>query len=80
MLSYIARRVLTIIPVLLFLSLLVVASMKITSEDPAMRLGGQQASEEAIELIREKFGLNEPLHVQYWLMMRNLFTGELDSI
>lgn len=80
MLSYIARRVLTIIPVLLFLSVFVFAIMKITPGDPAMLLAGQQASEEAIELIREKFGLNEPLHVQYWLMMRNLFTGELDSI
>lgn len=80
MLSYIVRRILTIVPVLLFLSVFVFAIMKITPGDPAILLAGQQASEEAIELTREKFGLNEPLYVQYWLMMRNLFTGELDSI
>ena len=80
MLGYVLRRIATIIPVLLFLSVFVFAILKITPGDPAMILAGQQASEEAIELTREKFGLNEPLYVQYWLMMRNLFTGQLDSI
>ena len=80
MLSYIFRRIATIIPVLLFLSVFVFAILKLTPGDPAMILAGQQASEEAIELTREKFGLNEPLPVQYYLMMKNLFTGQLDSI
>jgi peptide/nickel transport system permease protein len=32
------------------------------------------------EMFRKKFHLDRPLHEQYWLNMRDLFTGELRSI
>ena len=80
MVSYIVRRIISIVPVLLFLSLFVFAILKLTPGDPAAILAGPQASAEVIELTRVKFGLDQPWYVQYVLMMGNLFNGNLDSI
>lgn len=80
MFGYIVRRIISIIPVLVFLSLFVFAILKLTPGDPAAILAGPQASAEVIELTRIKYGLDQPWYVQYVLMMQNLFTGNLDSI
>ncbi|MDA3947841.1 MAG: ABC transporter permease [Spirochaeta sp.] len=80
MVSYIVRRIISIVPVLLFLSLFVFAILKLTPGDPAAILAGPQATAEVIELTRAKFGLDQPWYVQYVLMMGNLFSGNLDSI
>tara|TARA_B100000614_G_scaffold174226_1_gene155591 strand:+ start:1073 stop:2011 length:939 start_codon:yes stop_codon:yes gene_type:complete len=80
MISYILRRLVALIPVVLFLSLFVFAILKLTPGDPAAILAGPQASADVIELTRAKFGLDQPWYVQYVLMMQNLFTGQLDSI
>mgnify|MGYP006275310817 FL=1 len=80
MVNYIVRRLLALIPVVIFLSLFVFAIMKLTPGDPAALLAGPQATQEVIELTRIKFGLDQPWYVQYVLMMSNLFSGELNSI
>ena len=78
--TFIARRLVALVPVVVFLSLFVFALLKLTPGDPALILAGPQASQEVIELTREKFGLDQPWYVQYVLMMGNLFSGELQSI
>jgi len=78
--AYILRRVLQLIPILIFLSLLIFGIMKLTPGDPAEVLLGERANEEAIELTRAKYALDKPLYVQYVKMMQNLFSGELQSI
>ncbi len=48
--------------------------------DPSARIAGRNASQETLQQVREEFGLNRPLPVQYTLMMRKLFvTGDLTS-
>jgi peptide/nickel transport system permease protein len=49
------------------------------SGDPAVRMAGKNPRPEIIEAIREDFGFNEPFYVQYWNMIKQLFTGELIS-
>lgn len=80
MLSYILRRILSMIPVVIFLSVFIFAILKLTPGDPAALLAGPEASESVIELTRAKYGLDRALPVQYVLMMQNLFSGELQSI
>jgi peptide/nickel transport system permease protein len=80
MLSYTIRRFLLLIPLLFFISILVFGILKLTPGDPAIVLLGDRATEETIQLTREKFALNKPVWVQYFKMMENLFTGELKSI
>lgn len=78
--AYILRRLLQLIPVLIFLSLLIFGIMKLTPGDPAEVLLGERATEEALELTREKYALDKPIYVQYVKMMQNLFSGELQSV
>lgn len=80
MINYILRRLVALVPVVIFLSLFVFAIMKLTPGDPAALLAGPQASEEVIELTRARYGLDRPWYVQYGLMMSSLFSGELESI
>lgn len=80
MLNYAIRRLLLLIPLLLFVSLFVFAILKLTPGDPATALMGDQATEEAIALARAKYALDQPLYVQYFHMMVNFFNGELQSI
>jgi peptide/nickel transport system permease protein len=45
--------------------------------DPVRVLLGPRGSAAAIERIRDQFGLNEPLWVQYFYFVKNLFRGEM---
>jgi len=47
--------------------------------DPAVRMAGKIPTETQIEAIREEWGFDEPVYVQYATMMKKLFTGETIS-
>jgi peptide/nickel transport system permease protein len=51
----------------------------IPNGDPAVRMAGKSPSPEVIAQIREEFGFNESLPVQYLNMMEQVFTGKLIS-
>ncbi|WP_163335863.1 ABC transporter permease [Desulfopila sp. IMCC35008] len=80
MLAYTIRRLLLLIPILIAISMMIFAILKLTPGDPAMVLLGDRATEEALQLTREKYALDKPFVVQYVKMMQNFFTGELNSI
>ncbi len=79
MLNYTLRRILLLIPIILSISVMIFAILKFTPGDPAMVLLGERATEESLQLTREKYALDKPLVVQYAKMMQNFFTGELNS-
>ena len=48
--------------------------------DPSARIAGRNASPEVLAAVRHDFGFDQPLPVQYGLLMKRLFvTGELTS-
>jgi len=48
--------------------------------DPSARIAGRNASPETLAAVRQDFGLDQPLPVQYRLLMQRLFiTGDLTS-
>ncbi|MFC2252660.1 ABC transporter permease [Labrys portucalensis] len=48
--------------------------------DPAARIAGRNASPEVLAAVRHNFGFDQPLYVQYGLMMQKIFiTGDLTS-
>ena len=48
--------------------------------DPSSRIAGRAASPEVVKAVRESFGLDQPLPVQYFRMMKKLFvTQDLTS-
>ena len=74
---YIVRRLLETIPLLLIISIFVFMFIHLLPGDPARQMAGLEAPPEEVEAIREEFGLNKPLLVQYFDYMKGLFTGNM---
>lgn len=79
MTKYIIRRLLQTIPVLLGVTILVFSLMHLVPGDPAKIVAGEGASEQTVDNIRERLGLNEPLHTQYLTFLGNAVQGDLGS-
>lgn len=69
MISYILRRLVLAIPVLLIVGVVVFALVHLTPGDPASVILGPDATPEQVDQLREKLGLNDPLALQFvhWL-------------
>jgi peptide/nickel transport system permease protein len=71
MLSYIARRVLLMIPTLFLISVVSFTALQLppgdylTSFAAQLSAQGEYADQEAINSLRERYGLGEPVYVQY---------------
>ena len=77
---YVARRLLLTIPVLLGASFLIFAMVYALPGDPIRALGGDRPlSPAVIAELRERFNLNDPLYIQYWEYLKNLFQGDLGT-
>ena len=74
MISYIIRRVLGAIPLLLFISIVTYAMMAFAPGGPAAVLGprGQGLSPEAMARINAIYGLDKPWFVQYFYWLKQL--------
>ncbi len=81
MISYIIRRSLQVVPTLLVLLTIVFLLLNILPGDAALLAGSSRRgkSEEAMENLREKWGLDDPLPVRYFKYMANLFQGDLGT-
>ena len=77
MFQYALRRVLISIPTLIGVLLIVFLMVRLAPGDPAMRLAGEFADQATIERIRERFGLNRPMHEQFGIFVVNLAQGDL---
>ena len=52
---------------------------RILPGDPARAVRDPRLTQQAVEAIRVRFGLDQPLHVQFLLYIRNLLQGELGT-
>jgi peptide/nickel transport system permease protein len=77
MLTYIVKRVVGVIPVLLCVSMLVFGFLRMIPGDPALIMLGERATQENINRVREQLGLNKPLHQQYLTFLGNALRGDL---
>jgi peptide/nickel transport system permease protein/oligopeptide transport system permease protein len=77
MLSYIVRRLLLAIPVLLGVVTLVFLALRLIPGDPALVMAGEAAPQEVVARIRTQLGLDRPLTVQYGIYIWNLLRGDL---
>lgn len=77
MTQYLVRRILESIPVIIGVSILVFGLIHFIPGDPAIAMLGERATEENVEAIRERLGLNEPIHVQYFIWISNIARGDL---
>ena len=77
MLSYIARRLLGMIPTLLIVVVIVFLFVHILPGDPARLVAGSDADEATINLIRKDLGLDLPLPQQFLRYVEDLSQGNL---
>jgi len=77
MYQFIARRLLSTIPVLVIVAVLVFLLLRLTPGDPAAILAGDAASTQQIEEIRQTLGLDRPLPVQFAIWVGQLLQGDL---
>lgn len=73
---FVLFRPLQLIPVLLGVSLVSFVLVQSIPGDPVKILLGPRATDEVVAATRAKFGLDQPLHVQYVLFLRNLTEGD----
>jgi peptide/nickel transport system permease protein len=73
----IVRRIFSMIPLLIAMSMVVFLAMHLAPGDPAEIMGGPTASPEDIQNIRAKLGLDDPLHIQYWRYFKGVLQGDL---
>ena len=73
-LTYIVKRILQMIPVLLIITFIIFFGMRLIPGDPALLLVGNRASDEVIAATRARLGLDEPLFTQYLLFLKQCLT------
>ena len=79
MVVHVLRRLLQSIPVLLFASIIVFSILQMVPGDPATNLAGPDASDEDVEIIRDRLGLNKSVPEQYVSWFGNALTGDLGT-
>ena len=77
MYTYIAKRLLVAIPTLLIVSVLVFSLQKLLPGDPVLAMAGEERDPQVLEVLREKYHLNDPLPAQYAYWLGNALTGDL---
>jgi ABC-type dipeptide/oligopeptide/nickel transport system permease component len=76
-LSFLGRRLVLTIPVLLGVATLVFSLIHLIPGDPAQSMLGESAAPSDVEDLRHRLGLDEPLIVQYGAFLKGLVTGNL---
>ncbi len=77
MLQYTLRRLLIAIPSVLGVLIIVFAMVRLAPGDPATLLAGEFADAATVERIRERFGLNDSMPVQFGRFIGGVFQGDL---
>lgn len=77
MLWYTIRRLATTVPTLVAVLTVIFIIIRIAPGDPAIAVLGDNATQQSIEAMRERLGLNQPLGAQYWSFLSSALTGDL---
>jgi peptide/nickel transport system permease protein len=74
---YVLRRILAALPVMVFVAIIVFAALRLTPNDPATIMAGEDATEAQLEAIRVSMGLDQSILVQLGTWLQRLATGNL---
>ncbi len=74
---YIIKRLIQLIPVIIGVTIIAFSLIQLAPGDPARTMLGQHATQQEINEIREKYGLDEPIYVQYAIWLNGVLHGDL---
>src|SRR5947209_3054227 len=77
MLSFLARRLVQLVPTLFFVSVLIFALQQLLPGDPALVMAGEEKDPAVIEQIRRQYRLDQPVYVQYFYWVKGVLSGDL---
>jgi peptide/nickel transport system permease protein len=75
--TLIGRRLLQVVPIIVFATFVVFSLLHLVPGDPALMLAGDYASKERVDEIRKLFGFDRPLVVQYGAWLWHAVQGNL---
>lgn len=75
--TLIGRRLLQVVPIVVFATFVVFSLLQFVPGDPALALAGDYATKERIEEIRQLYGFDRPLVVQYTAWLWHAAGGDL---
>jgi len=76
-LIFIGQRLALAVPTILILTVLVFLLQHLLPGDPALAMAGDEMDPQALEELRQKYGLNLPVHIQYLRWLGGAVTGDL---
>jgi peptide/nickel transport system permease protein len=79
LISYVVRKLILAIPVVILATVIVFLMLYLSPGDPIISLAPPHASVEEIDALRDKYGLNEPVYVQYGTFLWRLVHGDLGT-
>lgn len=77
MLSYLVKRLLSLVPVLLVVSVVIFLLIHLIPGDPAAIILGEEATPEQVAALRREMGLERPIWEQYISWLGSVLTGDL---
>jgi peptide/nickel transport system permease protein len=77
--SYVVRRLLQLVPIVLGVTVLVFFLIHLVPGDPARTMLGTHATPQRVALLHHEWGLDKPLPVQYWRFLGRMVQGDLGS-
>lgn len=77
MLRFLLQRIATIIPTLLFVSMLIYGLQQLLPGDPALVLAGEERDPNVVAYLHAKLHLDEPLPVRYLYWLNGVLHGDL---
>jgi len=75
--QYLARRLATIVPTLLFVTMLIFGLQQLLPGDPAVVLAGEDRDPNVVAYLHEKLHLDDPLPVRYAYWLGGVLHGDL---
>ncbi|EHD20681.1 MULTISPECIES: ABC transporter permease [Brenneria] len=73
---YIGKRLLVAIPTLLIISIFVFSLQKLLPGDPILAMAGEERDPAVIELLRDKYRMNDPVVYQYFYWLGDVVQGD----
>jgi peptide/nickel transport system permease protein len=77
MLEFLIKRLASIVPTLLFVSILIFGLQQLLPGDPALILAGEEQDPTVVAYLHKKLHLDQPLPVRYGYWMRDVLHGDL---
>jgi len=79
MFAFLARRLASIVPTLIVVSMLVFGLQLLLPGDPASMLAGEDRDEQSLAEIRAYYGLDQPIQVQYLRWIGGVLQGDFGT-